>query len=91
MSPDRRRALRALNRTTGNAPAVCRLVMGDVVSAALVFGGTHFGLTASGFARVNVLLAAGFLALAVLVGRAYTGRTATAATPVPVRAREATS
>jgi AAA family ATP:ADP antiporter len=48
--------------------------MGDVVSAALVFVGTHVGLTATGFAKVNVLLAAAFLGLAVLVGRAYAGR-----------------
>ena len=39
---------------------------------------TQIGLTASGFARVSVLLAAGFLTLAVLVGRAYAGRTAAA-------------
>ena len=49
--------------------------MGDVVSAALVFVGTTLGLTASGFAKVNVLLAAAFLAFAVFVGRAYVGRT----------------
>jgi AAA family ATP:ADP antiporter len=50
--------------------------MGDVMSAALVFVGTSVGLTASGFAKVNVLLAATFLCLAVLVGRAYAGRKA---------------
>jgi hypothetical protein len=38
---------------------------------------TQIGLTASGFARVSVL-AAGFLTLAVLVGRACAGRTAAA-------------
>ena len=65
--------------------------MGDVLSAALVFAGTLTGLTASGFARVNVLLAAGFLTLAVLVGRAYAGRTATARQPAPLRKAEATS
>jgi AAA family ATP:ADP antiporter len=48
--------------------------MGDVVSAAIVFAGTHAGLTASGFAQLNVILAAAFLGLAVLVGRAYVGR-----------------
>jgi AAA family ATP:ADP antiporter len=48
--------------------------MGDVVSAAIVFAGTHAGLTASGFAKLNVILAAAFLGLAVLVGRAYVGR-----------------
>jgi AAA family ATP:ADP antiporter len=48
--------------------------MGDVMSAALVFFGTRAGLTAAGFAQVNVILAALFLALAVFVGRAYSGR-----------------
>lgn len=48
--------------------------MGDVASAGLVFAGTHAGLTATGFARINVVLAAGFLGVAVLVGRAYAGR-----------------
>jgi AAA family ATP:ADP antiporter len=48
--------------------------MGDVVSAAIVFGGTHAGLTASGFAKLNIILAAAFLSLAILVGRAYVGR-----------------
>jgi len=48
--------------------------MGDVMSAVIVFVGTNIGLTASGFAKLNVALAAGFLALAVLVGRAYVGR-----------------
>ena len=65
--------------------------MGDVLSAALVFAGTQIGLTASGFARVNVLLAAGFLTLAVLVGRAYAGRTASAATAPSIRPSEVTS
>ena len=64
--------------------------LGDVASAALVFAGTYFGLPASGFAKVNIVLAAAFLAMAVLVGRAYTGRRATrtvavrtGAAPVP--------
>jgi AAA family ATP:ADP antiporter len=64
--------------------------MGDVVSAAMVFAGTHIGLAASGFAKLNVVLAAAFLALAVLVGRAYLARTSmrtvavrTGAKPVP--------
>jgi len=65
--------------------------MGDVVSAALVFAGTHAGLSASGFAKVNVLLAATFLTLAVLVGRAYAGSTPPAVTVAPIRTREATS
>jgi AAA family ATP:ADP antiporter len=63
--------------------------MGDVVSAALVFVGTNVGLTASGFAKVNVALAAVFVALAVLVGRAYVGRTAAPALDVPTKARPA--
>jgi AAA family ATP:ADP antiporter len=49
--------------------------MGDVVSATVVFVGTHVGLSAAGFAKLNVLLAAGFLAFAILVGRAYKTRT----------------
>jgi ATP:ADP antiporter, AAA family len=52
--------------------------MGDVLSAAIVFLGTNIGLRASGFAKLNVLLAAAFLTLAVLVGRAYTRKTTTA-------------
>lgn len=65
--------------------------MGDVVSAALVFVGTQIGLSSSGFAKINVLLAAAFLTLAVLVGRAYAGRTAPAKTVAPIRSREVTS
>jgi AAA family ATP:ADP antiporter len=52
--------------------------MGDVLSAALVFVGGVIGLAPTGFARVNVLLALAFILLAVLVGRAYAERTATA-------------
>ncbi len=63
--------------------------MGDVLSAALVFTGTHIGLTASGFAKVNVVLAAGFLALSVLVGRAYVGRTKTTTSAVRLEPRRA--
>jgi AAA family ATP:ADP antiporter len=51
--------------------------MGDVVSAGLVFAGTHTGLAAAGFAKVNIVLAAAFLGMAVLVGRVYAGRTST--------------
>jgi ATP:ADP antiporter, AAA family len=65
--------------------------MGDVVSAALVFIGTNAGLSASGFAKVNVLLAATFLTLAVLVGRAYAVRTTPAATVAAIRTSEVTS
>jgi AAA family ATP:ADP antiporter len=50
--------------------------MGDVSSAALVFiGTTMVGLGATGFARINILLAATGLCLAVLVGRRYRGIT----------------
>lgn len=65
--------------------------MGDVVSATLVFIGTHVGLTASGFAMANVLLAAAFLGLAVLVGRAYLRRTEQPGTSVTARPRQATA
>jgi len=59
--------------------------MGDVVSAAIVFLGTRAGLMASGFAKLNVVLAAAFLGLAVLVGRAYMGRTSTTRTATTLR------
>jgi ATP:ADP antiporter, AAA family len=50
--------------------------MGDVSSAALVFiGTTVVGLGATGFATINILLAATGLCLAVLVGRRYRGLT----------------
>ena len=65
--------------------------MGDVVSAALVFAGTHAGMTASGFAKLNVALAAAFLALAVLVGRAYLGRTSMRTVAVRTGAKAATA
>ena len=60
--------------------------LGDVSSAALVFvGTTAIGLSSTGFARVNVLLAAIGLALAIAVGRSYanltTSRTRNAAEP----------
>jgi AAA family ATP:ADP antiporter len=63
--------------------------MGDVVSAAIVFAGTHAGLTASGFAKLNVVLAAAFLGLAVLVGRAYLGRTSMGTVAVRTGAKAA--
>jgi ATP:ADP antiporter, AAA family len=51
--------------------------LGDVLSAALVFAGTTIvGLTATGFAKVSILLSAAALALAVVVGRGYGQRTA---------------
>jgi AAA family ATP:ADP antiporter len=48
--------------------------MGDVISALIVFVGTSIGLTASGFAKLNLALAVAFITLAVMVGRAYVGR-----------------
>ena len=47
--------------------------MGDVLSAVLVFVGTSVGLSASGFAKLNLALAVVFITLAVMVGRAYVG------------------
>jgi AAA family ATP:ADP antiporter len=50
--------------------------LGDVSSAALVFIGTTVGgLSATGFGRVNILLAAVGLALAIAVGRNYANLT----------------
>jgi AAA family ATP:ADP antiporter len=50
--------------------------LGDVSSAALVFIGTTVaGLSATGFARVNILIALGGLATAFFVGRGYQGLT----------------
>jgi hypothetical protein len=47
-----------------------------VSSAALVFIGTTVaGLSATGFARVNILIALGGLATAFFVGRGYQGLT----------------
>ena len=48
--------------------------LGDVFSAALVFVGTTVALSATGFAKVNVVLAIVGLALSVLVGRGYARR-----------------
>jgi len=51
---------------------------GDVLSALLVFvGTTTFGLAASGFARINLVLAAVWLLIALAIGREY-GRKARA-------------
>ena len=48
--------------------------MGDVLSAALVFVGTAgLSLGTTGFARVNVVLAVAWVALAWQVGRTYRG------------------
>lgn len=51
---------------------------GDVLSALLVFvGTTTFGLAANGFARINLVLAAAWLLIALAIGREY-GRKARA-------------
>ena len=53
--------------------------VGDVLSAALVFGGTLVALPARGFAAVNAVLAVAALILAWRVGRYYKTLTARAA------------
>lgn len=46
--------------------------MGDVASAVLVFlAATYFALTASGFARFNIVLVGVWIALAIAIGRRY--------------------
>jgi AAA family ATP:ADP antiporter len=45
--------------------------MGDVLSAAIVFIGTAFSLHPRGFALVNLILVAAWLAMAWRIGRAY--------------------
>ena len=62
------------------------------MSAALVFvGTTYFALGGSGFARLNILIVAGWLVLAFFVGREYTRLATTGSQPGPrlVGAREA--
>ena len=50
---------------------------GDVLSAVLIFlGTTRLGFATGDFARFNLVLALGWLVLAVLVGRAYTRKAA---------------
>jgi AAA family ATP:ADP antiporter len=50
---------------------------GDVLSALLVYvGSTTLGFVVTDFARVNLVLALGWVALAVVVGRLYLRRTA---------------
>jgi len=57
--------------------------MGDVVSAAVVFGGTTFvGLSARGFAAVNAVLVVVWLMLAWQIGRQYRELSATERAPV---------
>jgi ATP:ADP antiporter, AAA family len=62
--------------------------LGDVSSALLVFVGTTIaGLTTTGFAKVNIVLAAAGLGLAILVGQRYRRLTTNAeATPAGVPA-----
>jgi AAA family ATP:ADP antiporter len=56
---------------------------GDVLSALLVFVGTsYFALTASGFAKFNIVLVIVWLILAFLVGRDYKRLIATGQPPV---------
>ena len=56
--------------------------MGDVLSAALVFGGTAFlALSAWGFAAINAALAVAALLLAWRVGRHYNALTTSTAVP----------
>ena len=50
---------------------------GDVLSAALVWIGSRTGLSSSGFLRCNMVLSMGWLAFALLLGRAYVRRTGT--------------
>jgi AAA family ATP:ADP antiporter len=59
---------------------------GDVLSAALVFiGVTMLGLGTSGFARVNLVLAAVWLLLAIAVGREYARKSKALESSVTVR------
>ena len=59
---------------------------GDVMSAALVFVGvTQLGLGTTGFARVNLVLAAIWLLLAVAVGREYARKSKALPSDVAVR------
>ncbi len=55
---------------------------GDVMSAALVWVGSHVGLPTAGFIGVNVVLSLVWLALAFFLGRAYTRASVRAAASV---------
>ena len=56
---------------------------GDVLSALVVFAGTsYFALTASGFAKFNIVLVIVWLILAFLVGREYKRLVATGQPPM---------
>ena len=68
--------------------------VGDVLSAVLVFLGTsYFALGGSGFAKLNILIVAGWLVLAFFVGREYTRLAKTGSQPGSrlVRLREETA
>jgi AAA family ATP:ADP antiporter len=59
---------------------------GDVLSAALVYAGVTFlGFSATGFARVNLLLAAIWVMLALAVGREYVRKSRAMQSSVIVR------
>ncbi|MFL5401248.1 MAG: NTP/NDP exchange transporter [Gemmatimonadales bacterium] len=59
---------------------------GDLLSAALVFvGTTMLGFGTSGFARVNLVLAAAWLLLATAIGREYVRKSRTFQSAVPSR------
>jgi AAA family ATP:ADP antiporter len=65
--------------------------MGDVISATVVFVASAAGLSAAGYAGINLGFAAAWLVLAVAVGREYSRRTggdrhATVLTPAGARA-----
>jgi AAA family ATP:ADP antiporter len=65
--------------------------MGDVISATVVFVASAAGLSAAGYAGINLGFAAAWLLLAVAVGREYSRRTggdrqATVLTPAGARA-----
>ncbi len=58
--------------------------IGDVLSAALVFvGTTYFALGGSGFAVVNIVIVAGWLVLAFIIGREYRQLTIDGVAPGP--------
>ena len=68
--------------------------IGDVLSAALVFvGTTYFALGGGGFAKMNIVIVAGWLVLAFFIGREYTRLARTGSQPGSrlVGAREETA
>jgi len=59
---------------------------GDVLSALLVFvGTTALGLSATGFARVNLVLAGIWVFLALAIGREYVRKSRTVQVATPAR------